>query len=138
MDGAAQGASACLIASTFSPMADTSGLLQIHVHAAQLRHGDGPDRVVHRTQRSQRSAQLVCSTAIAGVVGIDITNDLPLTSSSTQTHQPTAPTKKNCKRSSFREAAEGFEPSTFCMASRTHGSPVSADIPCTKRGGSRV
>ena len=47
------------------------GLLGIHVHAAELRHGDDPDRVVHRAQRPQRSEQLVRLRGIAGVVGID-------------------------------------------------------------------
>ena len=36
----------------------------------------------------------------------------------TQTNQPTAPTKKACKCSPFAKRLKGFEPSTFCMASR--------------------
>jgi hypothetical protein len=35
-----------------------------------------------------------------------------------QTHQPTAPTKKTCKRGPLEERLKGFEPSTLCMASR--------------------
>jgi hypothetical protein len=35
---------------------------------------------------------------------------------SMQTHQPIAPIKKTRKCRLFRGAAEGFEPSTFCMA----------------------
>jgi hypothetical protein len=37
----------------------------------------------------------------------------------TQTHKPSAPAKKACKCMPFRERLNGFEPSTFCMASRT-------------------
>jgi hypothetical protein len=37
----------------------------------------------------------------------------------TQTHEPTAPSKKTCKRRPFRKRLKGFEPSTFCMASRS-------------------
>jgi 3-hydroxy-9,10-secoandrosta-1,3,5(10)-triene-9,17-dione monooxygenase reductase component len=35
-----------------------------------------------------------------------------------QTHKPTARTKKTCKRRPFAKRLKGFEPSTFCMASR--------------------
>ena len=34
-------------------------------------------------------------------------------------HQPTTPTKKTCKCRPFPKRLKGFEPSTFCMASRT-------------------
>jgi hypothetical protein len=37
----------------------------------------------------------------------------------TQTHQPTHPTKKACKYRPSQKRLMGFEPSTFCMASRT-------------------
>ena len=35
-----------------------------------------------------------------------------------QTHSPTAPSKKTCKCRPFAKRLKGFEPSTFCMASR--------------------
>ena len=41
---------------------------------------------------------------------------LPTGYPSMQTHQPTAHTKKTCKRRPFQERLKGFEPSTFCMA----------------------
>jgi hypothetical protein len=37
----------------------------------------------------------------------------------TQTHKPTAHTQKACKYRPFSKRLKGFEPSTFCMASRT-------------------
>jgi hypothetical protein len=37
----------------------------------------------------------------------------------TETHQPTARTKKTCKCRPFLKRLMGFEPTTFCMASRT-------------------
>src|SRR5918992_411731 len=42
-------------------------------------------------------------------------------SDTTQTYKPTAHTKKTCKRRPSRERLKGFEPSTFCMASRRCG-----------------
>ena len=39
-------------------------------------------------------------------------------SSPTQKVQPTSHTKNACKRGPFRKRLKGFEPSTFCMASR--------------------
>ena len=55
-----------------TPVTDARhGLLGIHVHAAELRHRDDPDRVVDRAQRSQRGEQLVRLRGIAGVVDID-------------------------------------------------------------------
>ena len=39
-----------------------------------------------------------------------------------QTHHPAADMKKTCKCRPSRERLKGFEPSTFCMASRTCGS----------------
>ena len=42
---------------------------------------------------------------------------LPTDYPATQTHQPTAHTKKTCKRRPFRKRLKGFEASTFCMAS---------------------
>jgi hypothetical protein len=36
-----------------------------------------------------------------------------------QTNKATAPTKKTCKCRPFAKRLKGFEPSTFCMASRT-------------------
>jgi hypothetical protein len=36
----------------------------------------------------------------------------------TQRNKATAATKKTCKRRPFQERLKGFEPSTFCMASR--------------------
>ena len=40
-------------------------------------------------------------------------------SDSTQTHKPTAHAKKSCKCKPFLKRLMGFEPTTFCMASRT-------------------
>jgi hypothetical protein len=37
----------------------------------------------------------------------------------TQTHQPTVRMKRTCSCRPFRERLMGFEPTTFCMASRT-------------------
>ena len=37
----------------------------------------------------------------------------------TQTNKATAETKKTCKYRPFAKRLKGFEPSTFCMASRT-------------------
>jgi hypothetical protein len=50
-----------------------------------------------------------------------------------QTHKPTAPTKKTCKCRPFRERLMGFEPTTFCMASRTGGSHLARDLPANER-----
>jgi hypothetical protein len=41
-------------------------------------------------------------------------------------------TKKTCKRRPFLKRLKGFEPSTFCMASRTCVSLFGADIPCKR------
>jgi hypothetical protein len=44
-------------------------------------------------------------------------------SGAAQTNQPTARTKKTCKRRPSGKRLKGFEPSTLCMASRTHAAP---------------
>jgi hypothetical protein len=64
--------------------------------------------------------------------GRRIPNDYP----STQTHQPAAPTKKTCKCRPSAKRLKGFEPSTFCMASRTCG--VDFTRMCLQRGGSEA
>ena len=43
---------------------------------------------------------------------------VPIQSPATQTHNPTGRTEKACKRRPFRKRLMGFEPTTFCMASR--------------------
>jgi hypothetical protein len=58
-----------------------------------------------------------------------LSNHCPMT----QTHYPTARVKKTCKCRSFRERLKGFEPSTFCMASRTWRDADCADIPANER-----
>jgi hypothetical protein len=49
-----------------------------------------------------------------------------------QTHKPTAPTKKTCKRGPLEKRLKGFEPSTFCMASRRWGGLLAADFPANR------
>jgi hypothetical protein len=53
-------------------------------------------------------------------------------SGTTQTRQPTAPSKKTCKCRPSRERLKGFEPSTFCMASRTHATLVWRNNPANE------
>ena len=54
-------------------------------------------------------------------------------SPATQTHYPTAKTKKTCKCRSSRERLKGFEPSTFCMASRTCSTGFPRFIPANRQ-----
>jgi hypothetical protein len=49
-----------------------------------------------------------------------LSNHCPMT----QTHYPTARTKKTCKCRPFQKRLMGFEPTTFCMASSTSASPI--------------
>jgi hypothetical protein len=51
----------------------------------------------------------------------------------TQTHKPTAHAKKACKSSPFSKRLKGFEPSTFCMASRTCVSRSAPKFPANAR-----
>jgi hypothetical protein len=53
-------------------------------------------------------------------------------SPATQTHNPTDDAKKTCKCRPSWKRLKGFEPSTFCMASRTWHDPDCADIPANK------
>src|SRR5215208_2898330 len=43
---------------------------------------------------------------------------VPIGYPATRTHQPTASTKKDLQMHAFPKRLKGFEPSTFCMASR--------------------
>ena len=57
----------------------------------------------------------------------------PVQSDTTQTHLATAPTKKACKCRPFAKRLMGFEPSTFCMASRTYASRSARIYPANAR-----
>jgi hypothetical protein len=50
-----------------------------------------------------------------------------------QTHQPTASTKKTCKCRPFVKRLMGFEPTTFCMASRTGERGRVHDLPANRQ-----
>jgi hypothetical protein len=56
-----------------------------------------------------------------------------LRSGVTQTHQPTDRRKKTCKCRPPRKRLEGFEPSTFCMASSADGSRSARISPANAR-----
>jgi hypothetical protein len=56
-----------------------------------------------------------------------------LQSPATQTHNPTDDTKKTCKRRPSRERLMGFEPTTFCMASRTCSTGFLRFIPANRQ-----
>jgi hypothetical protein len=49
-----------------------------------------------------------------------------------QTHNPAHDAKKTCRRRPSRERLKGFEPSTFCMASRTLASRSTLNDPAKK------
>src|SRR4029453_4647898 len=53
-------------------------------------------------------------------------------SGTTQTHQPTARTKKTCNCRPFRKRLKGLEPSTFCMASSSSGPLRSPEMPANR------
>jgi hypothetical protein len=57
------------------------------------------------------------------------TNDYP----SMHTNPPTAYTRRACKRRPSRKRLKGFEPSTFCMASRKWGRGVDHKLPANRR-----
>jgi hypothetical protein len=94
-----------------------------------------------RSTHPARSISTLCRDAEVPrcwSLGIACGCESPLTRSSshcpvTQTHQPTASTKKTCKCRPFRERLKGFEPSTFCMASRAWGSRWRRDFPANER-----
>jgi hypothetical protein len=50
-----------------------------------------------------------------------------------QTNKATAETKKTCKYGPFAKRLMGFEPTTFCMASRTRGDADWPDLPANER-----
>jgi hypothetical protein len=84
----------------------------------------------HRFEFPQTACKHATSHASRCGAGRPLPNGYPLT----QTHYPPAETEKTCKCRTFQKRLKGFEPSTFCMASRacvscsTRISPANAAI----------
>jgi hypothetical protein len=82
-----------------------------------------------RVRVIKKRLQAGCSETLPSRVG----RRVPIGWSATQTHYATARTKKTCKRRPFRERLMGFEPTTFCMASRTCSAKFPQNMPANRR-----